>query len=275
MTRCVLQATDVSKHYDARSGAWGVRHRRVLALESTSLTIEAGTSIGVVGESGSGKTTLAKLLLGLERPCTGCVQVDGVVVSDAKRTGPFDSEARRLHWYKNVQLVFQDPRASLNPRRLGQDILGTPLRQLTSLNPPEQKARIQELLDLVQLPQRALQQYPHELSGGQAQRLALARALAPSPRLLVLDEALSSLDVSLQAQMAALLHRLRKELNLASLFISHDLPVVEALCDGLLVMHRGRVVESGRCEDVLRQPRDPYTQKLIAAVPRLRTGAPH
>ncbi len=270
MSSYLLQASELSKRFTQRSYPWSTQRQSLVALEPLDLQIEAGASVGVVGESGSGKTTLAKLVLGLERPSTGSVRVDGRIVSSARRTGSFGSKAQRRHWYSNVQLVFQDPRGSLNPRRRGRDILDVPLRQLTSLGSAERGARMHELLDLVMLPRGVLSRYPHELSGGQAQRLALARALAPNPRLLVLDEALSSLDVSLQAQMAALLHRLRHQLQLALLFISHDLPVVEALCERLLVLHRGRLVECGSCQRILRKPQAQYTQQLIDAVPRLR-----
>lgn len=237
--------------------------QRTWALRDVSLAIAEGESIGLVGESSSGKSTLARVIVGLETPTEGSVALRG-------QTYPRAAKLRRRFVARAIQMVFQDPKSSLNPRKNALQTLTAPLSALTTLTPPEQRQRALELLELVELPKTLASSYPYELSGGQAQRLAIARALAPEPRLLVLDEALSSLDVSIQARVLRLLHRLRQDMGLGYLFIGHDLAVVEVLCERVAVMHRGAIVERGPTASVLREPAHEYTQRLLRAVPRLR-----
>jgi oligopeptide/dipeptide ABC transporter ATP-binding protein len=232
----------------------------VRALRDVTLSIGDGQSVGLVGESGCGKSTLARIVVGLERPSMGSLTLTSVPYPTKT------AEMRRLVSSK-VQMVFQDPRASLNPRKSGLELLRAPLEALTDSSAEQQLERARELLNLVELPSAVLSRYPHELSGGQAQRLAIARALAPEPRLLVLDEAVASLDVSIQARILRLLHRLRQQLKLSYLFISHDLGTVEILCDEIAVMYLGGIVEQAPTAALLGSPKHPYTRALLSAVP--------
>jgi peptide/nickel transport system ATP-binding protein len=235
----------------------------VHALRGVSLAVRPGERVGVVGESGSGKTTLAKLLVGLEQPTTGTVRFGGEVVS-----GRAEKRLRELR--RGVQLVFQDPRGSLDPRMRVGSIVAEPLVGLGV--PGNHEDRVVELLHAVGLPPEAARRYPHQFSGGQRQRIALARALAPSPQVLVADEPVSALDVSVRAQVLNLLLDLVADLGLALVFVSHDLSVVRFLCDRVVVMHRGEVVEEGPTEQVWSDPQAGYTRQLLAAIPRV--GAP-
>ncbi|HEY0215870.1 MAG TPA: ATP-binding cassette domain-containing protein [Cellulomonas sp.] len=232
-------------------------------VQGVSLTIPAGGSVGLVGESGSGKTTLARAVVG-EVPVSG-----GAVLRDgAPLTRPTRAQRR------DVQLVSQDPYSSLNPRMTVAQTLGELLRVHRIVPRAQVRRRSAELLALVSLEPAALDAYPGQFSGGQRQRIAIARALAVEPSVLVADEPTSALDVSVQATVIALLHRLREELGLTLLFISHDLGVVNALCDTVAVMQAGRLVEVAPREDLFRRPRHPYTRALLEAVPRIEAAVP-
>jgi peptide/nickel transport system ATP-binding protein len=237
------------------------------ALAPTDLVIRDGASVGLVGESGSGKTTLARIAAGLTAPSGGKVCWRGRRV-DAL-TG-----RERARWRREVQYVFQNPAGALNPRhRIGRVLDGT-LAGLTAvtrdgLDRAGRQRRIAEVADQVGLPRALLARFPHQLSGGQAQRVAIARALLGEPRLVILDEPVSALDVSLQAQILNLLTELRAGLGLTYLFISHDLAVVERLCDEVEVMRDGSIIEHGPTETILHRPRHAYTRTLIDAVPRI------
>jgi peptide/nickel transport system ATP-binding protein len=232
------------------------------ALQPTDLMLRSSESVGLVGESGSGKTTLARISAGLIPPDQGRLVWDGQPLEDLDR-------ASRRRWRAQVQYVFQDPRAALNPRhRIRRSLAGT-LRGLTRLNPDGRRLRIDQVINQVGLGQDLLERFPHQLSGGQAQRVAIARALLGQPRLLILDEPVSALDVSLQAQVLNLLAELRKALDLTLLFISHDLAVVERLCERIVVLRDGGIVEQGPRDTVLKAPRNRYTRRLLASVPRL------
>jgi len=240
--------------------------RRVVALDDVSLTVERGQRLGIVGESGSGKSTLIRLMASLDRPTSGEVRFDGRVVSGVPE--------RRLGFLRaSVQLVLQDPRSSLNPRMNVGDIVAEPLRspiirrERGDLDP---RARVAEVLDAVGLPADAARRYPHEFSGGQRQRIAIARALAPSPEVLIADEAVSALDVSVRAQVLNLLMGLVDELGLTLLFVSHDLAVVRHVCPDAVVMQAGRIVEAGPTQRLFSEPEHPYTARLVAAIPAFR-----
>ncbi|MEV4506750.1 ABC transporter ATP-binding protein [Streptomyces klenkii] len=232
----------------------------VQAVRDVSLRIDAGETLGLVGESGSGKSTTARVLAGLQRPTSGDVRFDGRDISRAAG----DTRLRR-ELSRDVQLVFQDPYASLNPRRTVEEIVTTPLRVHTGLDKGERRARAAELLEQVGLRTDHLHRYPHEFSGGQRQRIGIARALALRPRLVIADEPVSALDVSVQAQVLNLLMDLRAELGLSLLFVSHDLAVVRHFCDRVAVMRAGSVVESGPRDEVFDDPKAPYTRELLAA----------
>ena len=226
------------------------RRRTLTAVDAVSFRLERGESLGVVGESGSGKTTLMRLLLGLERPDAGRVVYHGA--------------AR----HREVQVVFQDPASALDPRMRVEDIILEPVRVLGLQE--DGRARVRELLEAVGLPGGSERRYPHEFSGGQRQRIAIARALAPRPRVLIGDEPVSALDVSVRAQILNLLEDLRVGFDLTLVLVSHDLSVVRHMCDRVLVMSRGRVVEEGPTRELFASPRDAYTRLLLESIPSLR-----
>lgn len=235
------------------------RTRRQTALEPTDLDVPEGASLGIIGESGSGKSTLVRLLLGLDRPTAGTVTVDGRVV-DAS------ASARSLHWLRRqTGLVFQDPYASLDPRMTAGQIVREPLWALGVEG--DHRARVREVLTQVGLDPEMGDRYPHEFSGGQRQRIALARALVHRPQILVGDEPLSALDVTVRAQILELLAELRVADEFTLLLVSHDIGVVQNLCDTVVVMKDGRIVERGPTRDVLLHPTADYTRTLLAAIP--------
>jgi oligopeptide/dipeptide ABC transporter ATP-binding protein len=259
MTRLI-----VAEHLSRRFGGSGLfgRGRPVQAVTDVSLAIEKGEALGLVGESGSGKSTIGRLLLGLLAPTEGHVAVNGVDLGQARGRA-----LRRLR--RRMQLVFQDPYSSLDPRRrIGDQIAdGLAIHDLCPRS--ERRTRTEALLVQVGLPASHADRFPHEFSGGQRQRVGIARALATNPEFLVADEPVSALDVSVQAQVLALLADLRTRLGLGLLFISHDLHVVRSLCDRVMVLYLGRVMEQGPAAEVLDNPRHPYTRALLSAAPNL------
>jgi len=261
MSGYLLEARNLSRHYPGRRvGLW--RREQVAAVDQVSLGLEHGQTLGVVGESGCGKSTLARMLVGLLEPTGGDILLDGQSILGQGR------QARRA-FHSRVQLVFQDPNAALNPRKTVFRSLDGPLEVLTDMGRSDRRRRIAELLDQVGLRPEFAERYPHELSGGQAQRVVIARAIASQPDILVLDEPVSALDVSIQAQVLQLLKRLQMELGLTYLFISHDLAVVEHLCDQVAVMYFGRVVEHRAAAELFSAPAHDYTRSLLEAVPRM------
>nr|BFD94657.1 ABC transporter ATP-binding protein [Kitasatospora sp. Xyl93] len=257
--RWLVEVDELSVHFPGRRRLPGLRAEPVRAVEGLGLRIAPGETLGLVGESGSGKSTTARVLAGLQRPTGGTVLYDGQDV-----TRPDRELRKRLS--REIQLVFQDPYASLNPRRTIARTLDTPLRLHTALGPAERRKRAAELLEQVGLEAGHLDRYPHEFSGGQRQRIGIARALAPQPRLIIADEPVSALDVSVQAQVLNLLMELRERLGVAFLFVSHDLAVVRHFCDRVAVMHRGRLVESTDRDRLFEAPHTEYTRELLAAV---------
>jgi ABC-type oligopeptide transport system ATPase subunit len=235
----------------------------IKAVDDVSFDVEAGQTVGLVGESGSGKTTVGRTLLKLTPATSGEVFYDG---RDILPLG--EGEFRPLR--KDLQMVFQDPFGSLNPRMTIFAILAEPLEiHFPAMSRDERRERVAELLRLVGLPADAMGRYPHEFSGGQRQRIGIARALAVKPRFIVCDEPVSALDVSVQAQIVNLLQDLQEQLGVAYLFIAHDLAVVEHMSDHVIVMHRGKIVESAPAEAIYENPQHDYTKKLLSAVPRL------
>jgi len=259
MSVALLEAIDLHKSFGG-GGWWWSRRQPIQAVNGISIAIHPGETLGVVGESGSGKSTLARLLVGLEDPDSGTIRMDGHAVG----------KRRSLDFHRQVQFVFQDASSALNPRKTIRRILEGPLEHLLGFPKKRRRARIEELMALVHLRPEFLDRYPHEFSGEQAQRIGIARALAADPRLIVLDEPVSSLDVSIQAQILLLLKRLRQELNLAYIFISHDLAVVESLCDTVAVMHKGEIVEQAPRTSLFSHPSHPYTKTLLESVPQFR-----
>jgi oligopeptide/dipeptide ABC transporter ATP-binding protein len=252
----LVEVEEVWKSYPGPS-TWFGKRADVVAVAGVSFTIERGESLGVVGESGCGKSTLGRAVLRLAGPDRGRVSIDGTDLTQLERE---PLRAFRRH----AQMIFQDPYASLNPRMRIGEIVEEPL---TVHGLPGGEARVRALLDQVGLPSDAATRLPHEFSGGQRQRIGIARALATDPKLVVADEPLSALDVSIQAQIVNLLVEQKAARGLSLLFISHDLKMVRHLCDEVLVMYLGRVVERGRPRALFAQPRHPYTEALLAAVP--------
>ncbi len=230
------------------------------AVDGVSLNIERGTTLGLVGESGCGKSTLARAVIRTQNIRSGQILFDGQDFGSLR--GDALRRARR-----GIQMVFQDPYSSLNPRMAVRDIIADPLRNNSDLSRGEMAAKVEKLLDQVGLPARALNAYPHELSGGQRQRVGIARALALDPALVICDEAISALDVSIQAQIVNLLQDLQDEFNLTYLFIAHDIAVVRHFSDRIAVMYLGKIVEEGPALELCSSPEHPYTQALISAVP--------
>jgi len=237
----------------------------VLALNGVSVRLAAGKSLGVVGESGSGKSTFARVVMALETPTSGSVRLLG---RDLHRLPA--GELR--HARRDFQMVFQDPQGSLDPRQTVARIVAEPLTALGRIDRAEQRGRVAAVLKQVGLRDADMEKFPHEFSGGQRQRIAIARALITQPRLIVADEPVSALDVSVQAQVLNLLEDLQDEFGLSYVLISHDLAVVEYLCDEIAVIYLGRIVEQGRPEDLFNRCAHPYTRALLEAVPRTRPG---
>ena len=258
----LLRVQDLRRDYPLpRTSLLGPRPQ-VHALRGVSLDIHAGRSLGVVGESGSGKSTLARLVMALDTPSAGSVELLG---RDLHRLTACELRAAR----RDLQMVFQDPYGSLDPRQTVQAIVTEPLQALANATKAELRERAAEVLAQVGLRAGDAHKYPHEFSGGQRQRIAIARALITRPRLIVADEPVSALDVSVQAQVLNLLQDLQERHGVSYLLISHDLAVVQQLCDEVLVLYQGQVVERGAPRALFTQPRHPYTQALVAAVPRM------
>jgi oligopeptide/dipeptide ABC transporter ATP-binding protein len=254
----LIEARDVAKHFPA-PGVWFGRSRHKLrAVDGVSFAIEPGRTLGIVGESGCGKSTTARLVLKLEEPSAGVLRFLGTRMDQLDRAG------MRLY-RRSVQAVFQDPFGSLNPRMRVGAIIGEPLLLDERLGRRERRRRVQRMLELVGLPEPARKLFPHEFSGGQRQRIAIARALALEPKLVVLDEPVSALDVSIRAQILNLLRDLQLELEVAYLFISHDLAAVAHMSHEIAVMYLGRIVELGSAQAIATRPSHPYTRALFAA----------
>ncbi|WP_199434727.1 ABC transporter ATP-binding protein [Qaidamihabitans albus] len=255
----LLCVRDLVKHFPVTRGLLGRTVANVRAVDGVSFRIGRGETLGLVGESGSGKSTVARLVLRLLRETRG-----EIVFAGHELTGMRAGELKRLR--RRMQIVFQDPFSAFDPRMSIADVIGEPLRAHRLADGRSARRRAGELLELVGLTGTDLDKYPHQFSGGQAQRIGIARALATSPELLVCDEAVSALDVSVQAQVLNLLRRLQRELGLSYLFIAHDLNVVRYISDRVGVMYLGQIVEEGPADELLADPRHPYTRSLAAAI---------
>ncbi|MDP2063606.1 MAG: ATP-binding cassette domain-containing protein [Phaeovulum sp.] len=262
----LLQVEHLSKHYEGRRSLiermTGVPHTVVRAVNDVSLSVGKGEILGLIGESGCGKSTLGRAILRLNEPNAGKVTFDG---TDVTALDPLALKNMR----RRMQIIFQDPYASLNPRRTVAEIVGLPLKLHGLASGEEARAITARIVERVGLKANQLDRYPHQFSGGQRQRIGIARALVSNPEFIVCDEPVSALDVSIQAQIIALLLELKREMGLTYLFISHDISVIGYLSDRVAVMYLGEIVEMGPVEDVLANPRHPYTQSLLSAVPEI------
>ena len=252
-----LKLNGLSKTFSVGRTLFGASKGSVKAVHPINLTVRQGETLGIVGESGCGKSTLARMLVGLLAPSTGTIEIEGEALDNADPA----------LFGKRIQYVFQDPISSLNPRKTIRQVMEAPLKHLHAMPQAERKKRIVEIFDSVNLRVEFLDRYPHEFSGGQAQRIGIARALAANARIMILDEPVSALDVSVQAQVLNLLADLRRAFDLTYLFISHDLAVVEAVSDRIAVLYFGSVVELGPAEEVFANPRHPYTRLLAESAP--------
>ena len=255
-----LEIKDLKVHYPIRGGFFNKIIDHVLAVDGVDMFIEKGKTYGLIGESGSGKSTIGKAIIGLEKITSGEVIFDGKTLT--KKMVRKDKEFTR-----DVQMIFQDNMASLDPKKRVIDIIAEPLRNFEKMTVTEERKRVLELLDIVGMPGDALYKYSFEFSGGQRQRIGVARAISLNPRLIIADEPVSALDLSVQAQVLNFMKKIQKDMGLSYLFISHDLGVVKHMCDYINIMYRGRLVERGTKEDIYKDPQHIYTKRLIAAIP--------
>ena len=261
-TENLVELEHLTKRFAVKQGVFARGKVEVHAVEDVSLTVRPGETLGIVGESGCGKSTTARLILRLLDPTSGTIRFEGRDISKLSQR-----DLRPLR--REMQMIFQDPYSSLNPRKTVGQIVGQPF---TIHKQGNAKTRVQELLETVGLSPEHYNRYPHEFSGGQRQRIGVARALALAPKLIVCDEPVSALDVSIQAQVLNLLRNLQKDFNLTYVFISHDLSVIRQIADRIAVMYLGRIVELGESESIYEHPKHPYTAALLSAVPRATTG---
>ncbi|MDV7721660.1 ATP-binding cassette domain-containing protein [Enterococcus faecium] len=258
----LITIKDLKVHYPIRSGFFNRVTDHVYAVDGVDFIIEKGKTYGLVGESGSGKSTTGKAVVGLEKVTAGQIMYEGKDVT--KR-----SNRKKMGYNKDVQMIFQDSMSSLNPKKRVLDIIAEPIQNFERLSDQEEKKKVKGLLDIVGMPEDALYKYPHEFSGGQRQRLGVARAVATNPKLIVADEPVSALDLSVQAQVLNFMKRIQQEYGLSYLFISHDLGVVKHMCDNIAIMYKGRFVEIGTREDIYNDPRHIYTKRLLSAIPQI------
>ena len=260
MTKRLLEVENLKKHFPIKKGLFGRTVGQVKAVNDISFYVNEGETLGIVGESGCGKSTTGRTLLRLLEPTEGTVKFDGQDVTSLSA-----GEMREIR--RNIQMVFQDPYASLNPRHTIEKILGEPLQVHGMKDAQKRKEKIYEFLDIVGLNPSHAKRYPHQFSGGQRQRIGIARALMTNPKLIIADEPVSALDVSIQAQVLNLMQDLQKEFNLTYIFIAHDLGVVRHISDRIAVMYLGKIVEVSESDQLHEEPLHPYTQALLSAVP--------
>lgn len=255
-----LDVEDLKVHFPIRGGLLNRKINAVKAVDGVNFTIEQGKTYGLVGESGSGKTTVGRAIIGLNNIAEGNINFEGETLTNNKPNKPVD-------FRKDIQMIFQDPYSSLNSKKRVLDIVAEPLRNYEKLTKAELIKKVHELLEQVGLSKDSILKYPHEFSGGQRQRIGIARAIALKPKLIIADEPVSALDVSVQAQVLNFMQDIQKELNLTYLFISHDLGIVKHMCDHIGIMYKGRFVEEGTKDEIFDNPQHIYTKRLIAAIP--------
>ncbi|MGZ3769599.1 MAG: ABC transporter ATP-binding protein [Bdellovibrio sp.] len=265
MSEIILEAKNIKKHFPIRKGLLLREVGSVKAVDDVSLVVKKGETLGLVGESGCGKSTLGRTLIRLYEPTAGEINLDGQNFLQLK-----GEELRKKR--KNIQMIFQDPYASLDPRMTVGQIIRQPMDIHNVGTSAEKTQRVLELIELVGLRKAHVNRYPHEFSGGQRQRISIARAIALNPELIICDEPVSALDVSIQAQILNLLKELQEKLKLTYIFISHDLSVIEHTCDRIAVMYLGKIVEIAGRDELFTNPQHPYTQALIGAIPRVGQG---
>lgn len=258
----LIEIKDLKVHYPIRGGFFNKVVDYVYAVDGVNFQIESGKTYGLVGESGSGKSTIGKTIVGLEKATAGEILFEGNNVVNK-------NVRKKIGYNKDVQMIFQDSMSSLNPKKRVLDIIAEPIRNFEKLSDQEEKKKVQGLLDIVGMPTDALYKYPHEFSGGQRQRLGVARAVATNPKLIIADEPVSALDLSVQAQVLNFMKRIQEEYGMSYLFISHDLGVVKHMCDNIAIMNKGRFVEIGSREDIYTDPQHIYTKRLLSAIPKI------
>ncbi len=259
----ILEVRDLKVWFPIKKGIFSRTAGYVKAVDGVSFDLKRGETLGVVGESGCGKSTTSRAILMLNKPCGGSIKVNGVDITQIK------GGKEMMEYRRKVQVVFQDPQASLNPRHTIMEILTEGMLYHGLCTQENKREKATELLESVGMPASFLDRYPHEFSGGQRQRICIARAVALKPELLICDEAVSALDLSIRAQVLDLLSEFKKKMGLSFLFITHDVGVVQHVADRIIVMNKGQIVESGACDAVIQNPKEEYTRRLMAAVPRI------
>ncbi|RTQ90050.1 ATP-binding cassette domain-containing protein [Lysinibacillus telephonicus] len=257
-----MRINNLKVHFPVRGGFYNTIIDTVYAVDGVSMELERGKAYGLVGESGCGKSTLGKAIIGLEKITSGSIYYKGKNITNKRRD-------RKSIYNRDIQMIFQDSHSSLNPRKRIQDIIAEPIRNFLNLTPKEENRKISELLEIVGMPEDARFKYPHEFSGGQKQRIGIARSIATNPKLIIADEPVSALDLSVQAQVLNFMKDIQDEFHLSYLFISHDLGVVKHMCDHISIMYKGRFVETGTKYDIYNNPQHIYTKRLLSAIPKV------
>ena len=257
-----MKIQNLCVHYPIRGGLLNAVIDKTYAVDGVTMEFEKGKTYGLVGESGSGKSTTGKAIIGLEKVTSGQIIYEGENVTNQRRK-------RASSYNRDVQMIFQDSHSSMNPRKRVIDILAEPIRNFMKYSAQEERKRIKELLAIVGMSEDVLLKYPHEFSGGQKQRLGIARAVACYPKLIIADEPVSALDISVQAQVLNFMKDIQDEYGLSYLFISHDLGVVKHMCEHISIMYKGRFVETGTREDIYNEPQHIYTNRLLSAIPNI------